>query len=76
MRTGVENYPLAYADLSGTTLQEVSKQFQIYGDILYAEPTKIGHINETYMATYNQGGTLVRYIHQKINQTVFRSPWR
>jgi hypothetical protein len=55
-------------------LQEVSKQFQIYGDILYAEPTKIGHINETYMATYNQGGTLVRYIHQKINQTVFKDP--
>ena len=55
-------------------LQEVSKQFQIYGDILYAEPTKIGHINETYMATYNQGGTLVRYIHQKINQTVFTEP--
>jgi hypothetical protein len=55
-------------------LQEVSKQFQIYGDILYAEPTKIGHINETYMATYNQGGTLVRYIHQKINQMVFKDP--
>jgi thiamine kinase-like enzyme len=55
-------------------LQEVSQQFQIYGDILYAEPTKIGHINETYMATYNQGGTLVRYIHQKINQTVFTDP--
>jgi hypothetical protein len=55
-------------------LQEVSRQFQIYGDILYAEPCKIGHINETYMATYNQGGTLVRYIHQKINQSVFREP--
>jgi hypothetical protein len=55
-------------------LTEVSKQFQIYGDILYAEPCKIGHINETYMATYNQGGTLVRYAHQKINQTVFKAP--
>jgi len=55
-------------------LQEISQQFQIYGDILYAEPCKIGHINETYMATYNQGGMLVRYIHQKINQTVFRDP--
>ncbi len=55
-------------------LTEISKQFQIYGDILYAEPCKIGHINETYMATYNQGGTLVRYIHQKINQTVFKDP--
>jgi hypothetical protein len=55
-------------------LTEISRQFQIYGDILYAEPCKIGHINETYMATYNQGGTLARYIHQKINQTVFRKP--
>jgi len=55
-------------------LTEISRQFQIYGDILYAEPCKIGHINETYMATYNQGGTLVRYIHQKLNQTVFRKP--
>jgi Ser/Thr protein kinase RdoA (MazF antagonist) len=55
-------------------LQEVSRQFQIYGDILYAEPCKIGHINETYMATYNQGGTLVRYIHQKINRSVFQEP--
>ncbi len=55
-------------------LQEISKQFQIYGDILYAEPCKVGHINETYMATYNQGGTLARYIHQKVNQTVFKDP--
>src|SRR5574341_1112695 len=55
-------------------LTEISKQFQVYGDILYAEPCKIGHINETYMATYNQGGTLVRYAHQKVNQNVFRQP--
>jgi hypothetical protein len=55
-------------------LTEISRQFQIYGDILYAEPCKIGHINETYMATYNQGGTLVKYIHQKVNQSVFKKP--
>jgi hypothetical protein len=55
-------------------LQEISKQFQIYGEILHAEACKIGHINETYTATYDQGGTLVRYIHQKINKTVFRDP--
>lgn len=55
-------------------LQEVSKKFQIYGEILHAEPCKIGHINETYTATYDQGGTRVRYIHQKINQNVFRDP--
>src|SRR5437016_4829883 len=55
-------------------LQEISKKFQIYGEILHAETLKIGHINETYTATYDQGGTRVRYIHQKINQSVFKNP--
>ncbi len=55
-------------------LQEISRQFQIYGEILHAETCKIGHINETYSATYDQGGMRVRYIHQKINQTVFKDP--
>lgn len=55
-------------------LQEISKRFQIYGEILHAETLKIGHINETYTATYDQGGTRVRYIHQKINGNVFKNP--
>lgn len=55
-------------------LIDISRQFQIYGEILHAEPCKIGHINETYAATYAQAGTLVRYIHQKINQVVFKNP--
>ena len=55
-------------------LQEISKKFQIYGQILHAETLKIGHINETYTATYDQGGMRVRYIHQKINKSVFKNP--
>src|SRR5882724_4114844 len=55
-------------------LQDISSHFQIYGEILHAETCKIGHINETYSATYDQGGTKVRYIHQKINTTVFKKP--
>lgn len=55
-------------------LQEISKQFQIYGEIQHAETFKIGHINEAYSATYDQGGTRVRYIHQKINSHVFQNP--
>ena len=55
-------------------LQEISRKFQIYGEILHAETLKIGHINETYTATYDQGGTRVRYIHQKINKNVFKNP--
>lgn len=55
-------------------LVSISRHFQIYGEIQYAEPCKIGHINETYTATYDQGGTLMRYIHQKINKHVFKKP--
>jgi aminoglycoside phosphotransferase (APT) family kinase protein len=55
-------------------LRHISKQFQIYGEIKHAELCKIGHINETYTATYDQGGIDVRYVHQKINQGVFRKP--
>ena len=63
--------PMAYQEKQ---LQEISKQFQIYGEILHAETFKIGHINETYSATYDQGGMRVRYIHQKINKSVFKNP--
>jgi aminoglycoside phosphotransferase (APT) family kinase protein len=55
-------------------LKSISRHFQIYGEILHAETLKIGHINETYTATYDQGGTRVRYIHQKLNRTVFQNP--
>jgi len=55
-------------------LRHTSQQFRIYGQILHAELCKIGHINETYTATYDQGGVTVRYIHQKINNEVFKKP--
>jgi hypothetical protein len=59
---------------SESQLQGISRQFQIYGEILRAEACKIGHINETYIATYGQGGIPVRYVHQKINKNVFKKP--
>src|SRR5438132_5603974 len=65
------HYSMAYQEKQ---LQAISKKFQIYGEILHAETLKIGHINETYTATYDQAGTRVRYIHQKINQSVFKNP--
>ncbi len=55
-------------------LPDISRQFQIHGEILHAEACKVGHINETYTATYDQGGTQVRYIHQRINHEVFKDP--
>ena len=55
-------------------LKDFSQQFQIYGQFLRAEWLNIGHINETCIATYDQGGTRVRYIHQKLNRRVFKDP--
>jgi aminoglycoside phosphotransferase (APT) family kinase protein len=55
-------------------LQEISRQFQICGELIGAEACKTGHINQTWAATYDQGGTRVRYLHQKINKIVFKNP--
>ncbi len=55
-------------------LLNISRQFHIYGELLHAEPCKVGHINETYTATYEQGGKEIRYIHQRINHEVFKDP--
>ncbi|MEN6405474.1 MAG: aminoglycoside phosphotransferase family protein [Thermoguttaceae bacterium] len=55
-------------------LRAISTQFQILGEFLGAEPYGTGHINDTYRATYDQGGATVHYIHQRINRTVFQAP--
>ena len=70
-------FPLIPADMSGydpSRLLNISRQFHIYGELAHAEPCKVGHINETYTATYEQGGKDVRYIHQRINHEVFKDP--
>jgi Ser/Thr protein kinase RdoA (MazF antagonist) len=55
-------------------LREISRHFQIGGEFLRAAACPTGHINETWSATYNQHGARVRYLHQKINQSVFANP--
>jgi Ser/Thr protein kinase RdoA (MazF antagonist) len=52
----------------------VARHFHIAGEFLSAEPYGSGHINDTYCAVYNQGGTRVRYLFQRINHNVFKQP--
>lgn len=52
----------------------IYKQFDIRGEIVQTEVCKIGHINETYCATFQNNGNKSRFIHQKINKSVFRDP--
>ena len=55
-------------------IRAVGAHFQILGDFVDAAPYGSGHINDTFCAVYDQGGTLVRYIHQRINHRIFKNP--
>ncbi len=55
-------------------VRSVGRHFQIYGEFVSVGPYGSGHINDTYCAVFNQGGTAVRYILQRVNHKVFRTP--
>ena len=52
----------------------VARCFQIPGAFLVAEPYGSGHVNDTYCVTFDQAGTRVRYIFQRINHNIFKNP--
>ena len=54
-------------------LASLSRLFAIYGDFAHGEPIRAGHINDTYLVEFNQGGRPARYVLQRINQTVFQN---
>ena len=51
-------------------LKHIAEQFNIKGTVLSAAPTGNGHINDTYFVVTDSA----RYILQRINTHVFRSP--
>lgn len=55
-------------------LHAVARQFPICGDLLSAATYGSGHINDTYCVVFDQGGTPVRYIFQRINESIFKDP--
>ena len=55
-------------------LTHIGRQFRISGEFHDGHRIKIGHINETFAATYHENGQLVRVVHQTINTNVFRQP--
>ncbi len=54
--------------------QSAVKGFCIYGDLVDVKPFGTGHINDTFLATFNQGGTLLHYTLQHINTNIFKDP--
>lgn len=56
------------------TIKEVTSHFDIWGDFLWCERYGSGHINDTYLAVFNQAGHQIRYIVQRINTNIFKQP--
>jgi len=63
-------------DRRARDVRALSGRFALQGRWVQAVAHGSGHINETYAATYDQAGTPVRYIHQRINGQVFGEPVR
>jgi hypothetical protein len=55
-------------------LTHIGRQFRIPGEFHDGHRIKIGHINETFAATYQHEGAPFRVVHQTINTHVFREP--
>lgn len=54
-------------------LRAIGRAFCIHGDFVEAKPYGSGHINDTFASAYNQAGRPVRYIHQRVNHTIFKN---
>ncbi len=57
-------------------LTQVASQFVLNGPLEEVDVCGKGLINDTYALTVNQGGNAVRYVLQRINQNVFKEPWK
>ena len=52
----------------------IGRLFNIAGELQGAVPYGSGHINDTYLVTYQQGNRTTQFVHQRINHHVFRDP--
>ena len=55
-------------------LSKIAGLFRMHGLFVSAVPYGTGHINDTYKVTFDQSGTQVNYIFQRINHNVFKKP--
>ena len=55
-------------------LRAVTALFDLRADFVHAYPYGSGHINDTYCAWFDQAGQRIRYIVQRINHNVFKTP--
>ena len=62
------------SDRESNDIAGIAAQFEVDGEFLDARPYGSGHINSTYVSRVRRRGQVVRYVHQRINHTIFKSP--
>lgn len=55
-------------------VEQIISKFKIYGDFIEAKHFGNGHINETFLVSFDHDGLETKYILRKINNYVFKSP--
>jgi len=55
-------------------LREIADLFDIRADFVHGIPYGSGHINDTYCGFFDQAGMRLRYILQRLNTNVFKTP--
>jgi hypothetical protein len=54
-------------------IRSIAGRFDVRGDFISAEPHGGGHINDTFAAIFDQAGTRVRYVIQRVNHAIFKN---
>ncbi|HEV2329446.1 MAG TPA: aminoglycoside phosphotransferase family protein [Verrucomicrobiae bacterium] len=55
-------------------IRAIAGRFKIRGEFVDAVSHGNGHINDTYAAVFDHGGTRTRFIVQRINHNIFKNP--
>lgn len=55
-------------------LRTVISHFAIEGSLVFLKANKEGHINSTFISTFEENGLSRKYTHQRINNYVFKKP--
>lgn len=62
----------ATSSASAPNLSEITAAFPLWGRFRSGGPYGSGHINDTFAVTFDQAGTPVRYLLQRVNDRIFR----
>jgi len=57
-----------------SNLREISGLFDVRADFVHGQAYGSGHINDTYCGSFDQAGLRLRYILQRINTNIFKTP--